>query len=334
MALIKERNLNMNIARLLPLILYCIPFFSFAHESILCVDGYDNYSSVVQAHIPTYQPNMKFSYPTEVIPLKEATTGGGLSWWELIRCGITSDHKIDGYKGDDGQMHFDITWAPLIKNINPLYVDNVAVGLFAGDGWMPSAGVHGAKSRIFAKTQTRATKIRFKKGIHFIPSGTHLFDYHLYFKLKLDGTGDPTYRTSIPVVTDKNYFIEEPTCDFSSPNVNLTLDDYERNTNTKKLVPLSIKCNFDYNLNITLRALVSGQDSSIFANTATIDPAKGVGFRFTDLNGNTIMPFKKYQYYSLYNENTYLFYVDYARTGEKLRAGNAQSVIGVELEYD
>ncbi len=324
----------MNIARLLSLILYCIPVFSFAHESILCGEGYDNYSSVVDTHIPDYQRNMMFSYPTEVIPLKEATTEKGIIWWELIHCGVTSDNKIDGYKGSAGQMHFDGEWNPLINNINSAYLDRVVAGQFGGDGWIPSAGQHGAKSRFFAKYQKWGTEIRFKQGIHFIPAGTHLFDYHLYFKLDLDDSRDPTIRTNIPVVTNKDYFIEEPTCDFSSPNVNLTLEDYERNTNTKKLVPLTIKCNFDYNLNIKLSGVISGQDSSIFLNTATIDQAKGVGFRFTDLNGNTIRANQKYQYYSLYNQNTNLFYVDYARVDEKLRAGNVQSVVNVEMEYD
>lgn len=323
---------------------------SFAVD-VFCGDGYNIFTVVKgKGPIETQRP-IAFSYPTPVIPVYLANNG--LSIFHDIHCGIVSSNDINGYKGGDGRMVFSGNWTPLIKKVNRAYFDNegsISAGMYSGDKriehlppcwenhWepnLPSCESGRILTKQITNTQKTASVLRFKKGVKVIPAGTTLFHYHLFFKLNLgNGASDPTLRTYIPVVTDKTYYLEKPTCDFSTKNVNLTLDDYEKNTNTKKLVPLTIKCNFDYDLNIKLSGITSGEDSSIFLNTATTNKAQGIGFRFTDLNGRVIKANQKNQYFSAYNQSTSLFYVDYARTNEKLRAGSAQSVINVEVEYD
>lgn len=316
--------------RLICSLLFLMPLSSYAVD-IWCGPGYNDYNTVKgKGEIPT-QPNLMLSFTRPILPPEEAYKTG-LSTQLPIKCGIVSNNNINGYKGGDGRMEFDRNWRPLIKNANKNYIldeNSVNPGEYNGDE-RPNA-----KMRVITNAQIQNNVIKFKEGVMRIPAGTQLFDIHLYFKLDLrGGAKDPTLRTYIPVVTERDIIITNPTCDFSSPNANVTLNTYQDGINTKKQVPLTINCNSDNNARIKLTGQVYPSDNSIFQNIATNNPASGIGIRIYDTNNNIVKANDTKNYSFKTNQHTSLFSADYGRLNQTLKAGNVQSVINVELSYD
>ncbi len=308
-------------------LLFFISSTSYAID-IWCGPGYDDFNTVKGRGEISIQPNLMLSFSRPILPPAEAYNSG-LYTNLPIKCGIVSNNTINGFKNDSGAMVLNGDWTPLIKNVNSAYVSEVPnAGRYRGDQIISS------KMRAITNSQIQQNVIKFKNGIYLIPAGTHLFDLHLYFKLDLKGANDPTARTSIPIVTQQEIKIQNPTCDFSNANVNLTLNTYEESVSTKKQVPLTISCNSDNNAKIKLTGPVYSSDTTIFQNTSASNKASGIGFRIYDTNNNIVKANDTKNYSFKTNQATQLFLADYARLNETLKAGNVQSVINVELSYD
>ncbi|EMN0829417.1 fimbrial protein [Providencia alcalifaciens] len=314
--------------RLICSFLFLMPLSSYAVD-MWCGPGYDDFNVVKGKGEISNQPNpILLSFTRPILPPAEAYNTG-LSTQLPVKCGFVSNNVISGYKGGDGRMVFSGNWTPLITSVNSSYVSDVSnPGEYNGD-WRPQE-----RMRVITNSQIRNNVIKFKNGVTRIPAGTRLFDIHLYFKLDLKGTGDPTLRTYIPVVTEQEIIIVNPTCDFSSPNANVTLNTYQDGINTKKQVPLTINCNSDNNARIKLTGQVYSSDTTIFQNIATNNPASGIGIRIYDTNNNIVKANDTKNYSFKTNQNTTLFSADYARLNQTLKAGNVQSIINVELSYD
>lgn len=313
--------------RLIFSFLFLMPLSSYAID-IWFGPGYNDFNTVKGKGEIQTQPNLMLSFTRPILPPEEAYNTG-LNTTLLMKCGIVSNNTINGFKNDSGAMVFSGDWTPIINNVNYSYVSIVSnPGRYNGSEKISS------KMQVIANSQIEQNVIKFKNGINLIPAGTHLFDLHLYFKLDLKGAKDPTAKTSIPIVTREVIIITNPTCDFSSPNANVTLNTYQDGINTKKQVPLTIKCNSDNNAKIKLMGQVYPSDTTIFQNTATNNPASGIGIRIYDTNNNIVKANDTKNYSFKTNQNTTLFSADYARLNQTLKAGNVQSIINVELSYD
>ncbi|ENU8170319.1 fimbrial chaperone protein [Salmonella enterica subsp. enterica] len=118
-------------------------------------------------------------------------------------------------------------------------------------------------------------------------------------------------------------------CDVSARNITVTLPDYPGTM----AVPVTVHCAQKQNLVYYLTGTTVDSGNSIFRNTASASPAKGIGVQMTRYG--TVVPA---------NSNVPLGRVGsspvnlgltatYARTSGQVTTGNVQSIIGVTFVY-
>lgn len=310
--------------------LFLISSSSYAID-VYCGPGYDDFNVVKGQGVPGDQASPITLVTKPIITPEEAYTNG-LSVSLPVECGFVSHKKINGYKTNNNYMNFGGSWSPTIENINTQYVDRVPdPGQYRGDR-VPQ---NNNKMRAIANEQTRNNLIFLKSNVTEIPPNTTLFKLRLHGRLDLANTRDENFTTYIRVVTGSKIQIQNPTCDFSATNTIVNLKSYNGGGSTSQQIPLEINCNLDNTVNITLKGQAESSNSSILKNTSTNNPAKGIGFKIFDMNGDTLsvnIP-KAYRLYA--NEHKKLFSTDYAPVpSSRIKAGNVQSVVNIEMEYN
>ena len=118
-------------------------------------------------------------------------------------------------------------------------------------------------------------------------------------------------------------------CDVSARDVTVTLPDYPGSTP----IPLTVYCAQNQNLAYYLSGTTVDAANSIFSNTASASPAKGVGVQLTR-NGGIVPANSPVSLGTVGTSPVSLgLTANYARTSGQVTAGNVQSIIGVTFVY-
>lgn len=192
---------------------------------------------------------------------------------------------------------------------------------------------HNIKSREYIPLDiiTYLKPISAANGV-IIKKGDTLATINLFKRATWVGDDSPAGNMSIEwtVKASNDVVIPVGGCDVSSRNVAVTLPDYP-GTET---VPLTARCAQEQRLSYYLSGTTVDTASTIFTNTSSNNPAIGVGVQLSNRNGVIAA-----------NKNVSLGTVgispvslgltaSYARTSDKLVAGNVQSIIGVTFVYE
>lgn len=120
-------------------------------------------------------------------------------------------------------------------------------------------------------------------------------------------------------------------CDLSSRNVTINLPEYPGNAQP---IPLSIFCPRQQNISYYLTGSTSDVNNTVFTNISSNSPAKGVGIKISNNNG-VIPANTPVKLGNVTNNSVSLrLSASYGETGERVRAGNVKSVIGVTFVYE
>jgi len=131
------------------------------------------------------------------------------------------------------------------------------------------------------------------------------------------------------IYANNNVVIPTGGCDVSSRNVTVTLPDYPGSAP----VPLTVYCAQSQNLTYYLSGTTADSANSIFTNTASSSPAKGIGVQLT--RNGTIVPANSTVSLGTVGTSAVSLGLtaNYARTSGQVTAGNVQSIIGVTFVY-
>lgn len=131
------------------------------------------------------------------------------------------------------------------------------------------------------------------------------------------------------IYANNNVVVPTGGCDVSARNVTVTLPDYPGSMG----VPLTVYCAQSQNLAYYLSGTTADSANSIFTNTASASPAKGVGVQMT--RNGTIMPANSTVSLGAVGTSAVSLGLtaNYARTQGQVTAGNVQSIIGVTFVY-
>ncbi|MGL5969156.1 MAG: fimbrial protein [Kluyvera sp.] len=131
------------------------------------------------------------------------------------------------------------------------------------------------------------------------------------------------------IYANNNVVVPTGGCDVSARNVTVTLPDYPGST----AVPLSVYCAQSQKLAYYLSGTTADSANSIFTNTASTSPAKGVGVQMT--RNGAIMPANSTVSLGAVGTSAVSLGLtaNYARTQGQVTAGNVQSIIGVTFVY-
>ncbi|MEZ2583429.1 fimbrial protein [Kluyvera intermedia] len=131
------------------------------------------------------------------------------------------------------------------------------------------------------------------------------------------------------IYANNNVVVPTGGCDVSARNVTVTLPDYPGSM----AVPLSVYCAQSQKLAYYLSGTTADSANSIFTNTASASPAKGVGVQMT--RNGTIMPANSTVSLGAVGTSAVSLGLtaNYARTQGQVTAGNVQSIIGVTFVY-
>lgn len=131
------------------------------------------------------------------------------------------------------------------------------------------------------------------------------------------------------IYANNNVVVPTGGCDVSSRNVTVTLPDYPGST----AIPLSVYCAQSQKLAYYLSGTTADAANSIFTNTATASPAKGIGVQLTR-NGTVVPANSTVSLGTVSTSAVSLGLIaNYARTSGQVTAGNVQSIIGVTFVY-
>ena len=147
---------------------------------------------------------------------------------------------------------------------------------------------------------------------------------------KLDlAAGTITQRIVWNLYANNSVVIPTGGCDVSARDVTVNLPNYPGST----AVPVSVHCAKNQQLGYYLSGTTDKTSNSIFSNTASGSPAKGIGVQL--LRNGTALPTRNT--ISLGTVGTSPVNLGltaaYARTSGQLTAGNVQSIIGVTFVY-
>lgn len=118
-------------------------------------------------------------------------------------------------------------------------------------------------------------------------------------------------------------------CDVSARDVTVTLPNYPGTM----AVPVSVHCAQNQNVSYYLTGTTADSSNSIFANTASVSPAQGIGVQMTH-NGSIIPANSRISLGTVGTLPVDLgLTATYARTSGQVTAGNVQSIIGVTFVY-
>lgn len=161
-----------------------------------------------------------------------------------------------------------------------------------------------------------------------IDAGELIAVMRMYKIATFDG-GYPKYFTW-NIYANNSVIVPTGGCDVSSRSMTVTLPDYPGSA----AVPLTVHCAKDQKLAYYLTGPTADTAGAIFTNTASSNPATGVGVQLSNANGIVVT-----------NKNVSLGTVgpspvslgmtaSYARTTGQVVAGNVQSIIGVTFVYE
>ncbi|HDS6410491.1 TPA: fimbrial protein [Klebsiella oxytoca] len=172
-------------------------------------------------------------------------------------------------------------------------------------------------------------------GGKVIKTGEYFASLKLY-KLLMIGSGAPSDGHGYPdEITWNLYALNDvviPTggCDVPARDVTVNLPEYPAST----AIPLTVHCGQNQNLGYYLSGTTVDTAHSIFANTASVSPAQGIGIQLT--RSGSIVPANRTV--SLGTVGTSAVNLGltatYARTSGQVIAGNVQSIIGVTFVYE
>ncbi|MEH2922173.1 fimbrial protein [Samsonia erythrinae] len=118
-------------------------------------------------------------------------------------------------------------------------------------------------------------------------------------------------------------------CDVSARNVTVRLPDYPSTIS----VPLTVRCAQNQNLSYYLTGTLADGTNNIFSNTASSQPAQGVGVQLSNRNG-IIAANDAISLGTVGTSSVDLgLTASYGRTGGQVTAGDVQSIIGVTFVY-
>lgn len=119
-------------------------------------------------------------------------------------------------------------------------------------------------------------------------------------------------------------------CDVSARNVTVSLPNYPASA----AVPLTVRCVQNQPLAYYLTGTTEDTAHSVFTNTASASPAKGIGVQMTR-NGVSIPTNTNVSLGTVGSSPVSLgLTATYERTSDELTAGNVQSIVGVTFVYD
>lgn len=119
-------------------------------------------------------------------------------------------------------------------------------------------------------------------------------------------------------------------CDVSARDVTVTLPDYPGSA----IVPVTVRCAKNQNLAYYLSGTTTDSQNSIFINSSSSTPAKGIGVQMMR-NGSVVPANTNVSLGTVGTSPVNLgMTATYARTGGQVTAGNLQSVIGVTFVYE
>lgn len=131
------------------------------------------------------------------------------------------------------------------------------------------------------------------------------------------------------IYANNNVVVPTGGCDVSARNVTVTLPDYPGSV----AIPLTVYCAQSQNLAYYLSGATADAANSIFTNTASATPAKGVGVQLTR-NGSIVSANSTVSLGTVSTSAVSLgLTANYARTSGQVTAGNVQSIIGVTFVY-
>lgn len=298
---------------------------------IFCGDGYNDYDTVKSTGQTSEHPPFYVDVVGNITP--EVAYNTGIAIDVPMRCGFVSNKIITSFDGGSGRAWLDGQWTPFLRNENTTYLKtpnrDTDAPLYFGSTIMS------VYFRTIANRTDRRLIIKLKEGVTEVPANTRLLTFEIYSKANLSGAKDITFRTYIPIVIRNKIIIPKPTCDFSTANSIVNLKPFNGNVSTSQSIPISISCNLKNKINITLKGQAESGYSSILKNTATNNPAKGIGFKILDINGNTLTLNTPISYQFMDNQNSLLFRTDYAPVGSStVKAGNVQSVVDIQMQYN
>ncbi|HCT5823235.1 TPA: fimbrial protein [Citrobacter sedlakii] len=131
------------------------------------------------------------------------------------------------------------------------------------------------------------------------------------------------------IYANNNVVVPTGGCDVSARNVTVTLPDYPGSV----AIPLTVYCAQSQNLAYYLSGATADAANSIFTNTASATPAKGVGVQLTR-NGSIVPANSTVSLGTVSTSAVSLgLTANYARTSGQVTAGNVQSIIGGTFVY-
>lgn len=131
------------------------------------------------------------------------------------------------------------------------------------------------------------------------------------------------------IYANNNVVVPTGGCDVSARDVTVTLPDYPGSM----AIPLTVYCVQSQKLAYYLSGTTADSANSVFANTATASPAKGIGVQLTR-NGSIVPTNSNISLGTVSTSAVSLgLTANYARTSGQVTAGNVQSIIGVTFVY-
>ncbi|MTD29408.1 fimbrial protein [Erwinia sp. J316] len=145
-----------------------------------------------------------------------------------------------------------------------------------------------------------------------------------------DGGNIHTATFTWNIYANNNVVVPTGGCDVSSRNVAVRLPDYPGTA----AVPLTVHCAKDQRVAYYLTGTTTDTASTLFANTSSSNPAKGIGVQLSN-NKGVIATNKRISLGTVGTGPVSLgLTTSYARTSGQVVAGDVQSVIGVTFVYE
>ncbi|MEQ0108078.1 fimbrial protein [Klebsiella sp. JN_Kp124] len=118
-------------------------------------------------------------------------------------------------------------------------------------------------------------------------------------------------------------------CDVSARDVTISLPDYPGTAN----IPLTIRCTRNQSVAFYLSGRTTGTNNTTFANTSSSSPAEGVGVQIMR-NGSILPASTNISLGTISTSSVSLgLQAKYERTSGQVKAGNVQTIIGVNFVY-
>ncbi|HHR1268018.1 TPA: fimbrial protein [Klebsiella oxytoca] len=133
------------------------------------------------------------------------------------------------------------------------------------------------------------------------------------------------------IYANNNVVVPTGGCDVSARNVTVNLPEYP---GSETAIPLTVHCASNQAISYYLTGTIASGSSSVFINTASAQPASGIGIQILR-NGTVLSTNKNVSLGTVGSAPVSLgLTANYARTTGRITAGKVQSVIGVTFVYD